>query len=171
MSPQGDKDASYTFQSKWDIDNLYLAFKIKDDVIINEYKEGRIKGFGGDCIEIFIDSLNLKKPYPGREFSQYYFGLNNRAGRMGEGRNEDIGTDAKYAWKRTKDGYNMEVAIPLKELSLKGVREGCRIAIDVCMDDADVGISPRPLGPEYYLAWCGTHGHTCIGAGELIFSK
>ena len=51
----------------------------------------------------------------GIEFSQHFFGLNNKIGRIG-GSGKIL---ARMAWKKTTDGYNMEIVFPLGEMFLK----------------------------------------------------
>ena len=158
----GDDNLSYTFQLGWDKDNLYLAFRVKDEKVISKYKSRGVGGYGGDCIETYIDVLNKRDAVPGIEFSQHFFGLNNEVGRIG-GSGEIL---ARMAWKKTDKGYNAEIAFPLKEIFLDDLKQGYRIAFNVQMDDGD------KLGNlEGWSLWRRLEGqHNARNATDLIFS-
>ena len=157
-----------------DKENFYLCFKVKDDIVVNRYKgNAKMPAYGGDCIELFLDVLGSGSSSPEPEFFQYFFGLNNRISLLPDSKTGRVSADtkAKMAYKKTKDGYNLELSIPLEEIFLKGLRKDYRISFDVFIDDAD-GSEQRDDKKqkiEYVLGWHGVGYHTCRFAGDMIF--
>ena len=117
VSPFGSKtgpvtlaDFSVTYRGKWDDDNLYLLFEVKDDILVtNDYEaNGNTEGFYvHDCVELFIGDENNTQSYHYR----FIYNLDD------EVNHDPVPAGYTNVSASTSDGYNIEVAIPWAGLS------------------------------------------------------
>lgn len=159
---KGRDDLSGNFYSQWDDKYLYFAFDVKDNAV-GKWQETSLKAYGGDGVELFIDVCDKRNQTPGMEFSHYFFDVNEEKSKIGT---IPLSSNTRAKTVKKDKGYTMEIAIPLEELVLTGVKEDYIIAFDFYLNDADDVKKGRKL--FIYHGVAGSN-HNAVGAGQLQF--
>lgn len=173
--PKDSADLSFTVFAGYDANNLYVAVRVKDDVLQEDSAAGDSEDgttWMDDSVEVFIDGDNSN--FPQRDTSgsnadvvgtggQYVITVNNayrhaEAGKPGYGPNQ--AWFAKTA--KTADGYEAEFRISLK--SIGNPKPGELIGFTVAVNDDDDG-----GGGERQVIWVGKP-HTECSYGNLLLS-
>lgn len=154
---QGIKDCSATIMAKWDESNLYLGIQVRDNRVISMEKGSNI--YMKDAVEIFLDS-GLKEGelprYTGRQF-QIVINPGERI-ILSSLSGHSLKMEAiKYAVRRIKSGYILEMAIPWKSLKFSPT-EGGLLGFDLAIDDADKegGNLSEMEAERKQMVWSGT---------------
>nr|MBC7245692.1 hypothetical protein [Chloroflexota bacterium] len=150
-------DLSAIIRSGWDNNTLYFAIQVKDDVVMADSTDV----WRDDGVEIGLDGL----------YDQYAWGWDDHQYTIVvDGRITDRGvptTNIKAVVLGTKEGYDIEVAIPISQLlpgiPISGTVMGFTIGIH---DDDDGG------NWDAYLIWEGTTTSSRPELfGSLIFTE
>ena len=126
---RGPEDISAQFYSQWDGQNLYLGCRFKDNAVEK-----------GDGIEFFFDT-DLVGDRADEKMSdddfvlKYAAGTSGKAGRL---KGANGATEIPAAYRQADDGYELELAVPWKALSLQPAA-GRAIGFDVAVTDTDGG--------------------------------
>ena len=126
--PEPD-DLSAEIWSMWTADTLYLAFRVRDEAVLNDSAQV----WHDDEIEIGLDSLH---DHASGGADDHQFTVNP------DGRRSDFGSPTtvfQAAVRVTSGGYNVEVAIPASLLGGGPLTERRRIGITFGLHDDDDG--------------------------------
>ncbi len=115
---KGKADLSATISFLYDNENLYIAFKVQDDVLMAK-----------DKIEIYLNKDKYLSPYEKQGYGKLK-PLALEAPLTGEAVN-----GKNYCLKKNSDGYQGEVKIPLADLNMKS---GERIGVSIILTDTDL---------------------------------
>ncbi|MBN2300982.1 MAG: right-handed parallel beta-helix repeat-containing protein, partial [Lentisphaerae bacterium] len=159
---QGQQDISGWFSTQWDADYLYVAINVTDD----NYIAPPYINWNADVAEIFLD-LDLvsdrRASYNNSDEVQLEAGLNNMAEFEFQPNIYDLlqGTGTE-----TANGYQLEIAFPLKEEGMQGY-EGFTLGFDVALDDEDASGQGRKL----QMMWSGIadNYHNPTKYGQIYF--
>ncbi len=138
----------------WDDNNLYVFIKVKD----NNLSKKSGNAYEQDSIEIFVDEKNNKSVDYLDDDAQYRLNYENELSTKGSA------AKIKSIAVVTKDGYNIEVMIPLQ--TIKGV-EGTKIGFDLQIND-DSGSGSRSSISKWNDPTNESYRNTS-GFGTLIF--
>ena len=133
----------------WDSGKLYFAFRVRDDKFFPVMPIR--KSWMGDGIQIFFDSLadagcQKKSGYNGDDQSYMVgFGADNSVEVY-----RDLAPDqqqafvtrgkvpaAKGSFRKTEDGWNLELVIPMSELEPIRLKDGAVFGMSACVNDND----------------------------------
>jgi hypothetical protein len=166
LQPDGPDDASYQFAVVADMENIYVAVKIKDDVIQSNIFEWP-DYYQEDSIEFFIDAGNEKRTTYDKNDAQVTIAAGNigkgllatkiTEGKIdtsegnlaisGKGIYRDLGVSA--ACIEAEGGWQAEIVIPLKNKYFELVPEnGLVIGWGVQYNDDDAG-----SGRNHQVIW------------------
>lgn len=132
-------DLSAAVRAASDGQTLYLAFDVKDEQICDDGDEP----WQNDAVELFWDArpIDQRNGKHGQNTGQVVFGIPAEGDQVvvkpyvG---NPEVAHQAKTAVNRTKDGYTLEVAIPLAELGrTEAPKAGDMLFLQVQLDDRD----------------------------------
>lgn len=138
----GWKDASYSFRSAWDEDNLYMFIVAKDETFMDD--SGDDAWYNDDSFELYLDGDNSKgSSYDGTNDWALHW-MYNEATILEP--DFDLGTDMKWAY--TDDGIALEMAIPLDSIGVTAA-VGSMFGIEVDYNDDDDG-GDRDTKIKYY---------------------
>lgn len=168
-----DADFSAKFYSLYDDKNLYFGFAVKDDAIMGAAAEGNI--WQNDTFEIWFDADNddSESTETGSVHTdQHQIGVtiatNDEPGKTGHyvwrsQDNADLLDGVREAGKVVKDGWTMEVAIPIAALhgAFSKVKPGQVLAFNLSGVDND-------SGDWNHLTWNGTQHNNPQGFGMLL---
>jgi len=171
--PVDNNDLSFEVFVGYDSDNLYIAVRVKDDVIqVDSAEAGSANGntWMDDSVEVFIDGDNSNfatrdttgtNPEVVGSGGQFVITANN-AYREAEAGNPGYGeTAAWFAKTATTDtGYEAEFRISLKTIG--NPKPGDIIGFTVAVNDDDDG-----AGGERQVIWVGSP-HTEATYGNLV---
>lgn len=161
----GPADCSAALRFAWDDANLYLAVKVTDDIFFTgNGEEGQF--WNKDSVQVYFDMQNDGgKVYDANDAS-YSIGFTKNAtpaayldkaptGRYVGANNADRGIDdaVKTAWKKTDDGYVIEMAFPKETLPYMELKPGTVFALSLLINDNDgegrkQGVTLGPKGTE-----------------------
>jgi hypothetical protein len=181
--PADNDDLSYQVFVSYDNENLYVAVRVKDDVLQDDSAEAGSRNgttWEDDSVEVFIDGDNSN--FPTRDTTgtnpevvgtggQYVITVNN-AYREAEAGNPGYGADSTWFAKTTKTdtGYDAEFRISLQTIG--NPRPGDIIGFTVEVnDDDDGGAGDRQV------IWVGsphteaTYGNLVIGGKSYFAPK
>jgi hypothetical protein len=122
----------------WREDGLYAALKVEDDSIAVNLREP----WTGDAFELWVDSdFTRDVQYAGGGAEQYVFTYDSDAdgGRaplmIVYGPNQGREPEVRSAWRRTDEGYVLEVRIPAGFLADTDLAEGTVMGLNFAVDD------------------------------------
>jgi pectate lyase len=123
----------------WREDGLYGLVEVKD-TLLYIYEE---EPYRGDCVELWVDKLNLKTPT--REENRHAFQVifspteNLITHHAAINVPRDWPTEnlnfIYSQWKKTRDGYNIEFVIPALTMRPAQLRAGTKIGLNVGVSD------------------------------------
>ena len=147
-------------------DTLYVGVRVRDDSVINP--GGAEKRFAGDCAQLFLDVRSPDAEPHAMSSGTYSDGVYHfyLAPATQDGREaaycqgpQNVRTAGKldFASARTRDGYEMEVAVPLASLMGNPVRGRFRQAFgfEIMFTDIDVR-DADDLAPLVVYSWTGS---------------
>lgn len=144
----GSKDLSANVSMSWDEDNLYCAVKVTDDQFVHGKAGTPLHQW--DSVQVYFDMKNDGgKTYDDND-AEYTIGFNesgnpvaylNRGptGRYVGGDNQTTGidTEVKVGFKKTDDGYILELAFPRSTLPFIDLKEGSVFGFSLMVNDND----------------------------------
>ena len=138
----GDDDLSFWFMAGYDDENLYVAYRVIDDVIVMERSGSSI--WQTDCAELWLGAqqLGITLAYGQNPFVYSFMG-GSAAG-------------TKAAVKKVAGGYTIEVAIPkavVEGLIGKKMTSGTSFQFSFGVDDADTPGGDRDSQIYYPSGW------------------
>jgi beta-glucanase (GH16 family) len=139
-------DLSVTFRGMWDESGLYVLFTAIDDTIIN----GATETWQDDAVEMYIDGDNSKSASYDADDFQYRFVWGDS---LLETKHNAI-DGVKYSFRKTVNGYLLEVKLPWNTLSTT-VKSEKIIGFDIHVNDADVKGTR-----DTKIAWTATSDNT-----------
>jgi len=160
FSHKGDKDASSNFSVRYDDKYLYIAAKIVDDEIIVQDGESPLYQ---DAVFIFLDGRPTGESC--MNYCQYMFSnwiliaiSPDKDGTVY--RKQQLPKGSKSAIQNTRNGYDLEVAIPVEYLKEKQLGQWETFRFNIMINDYDQSgkhntrISWKPLwnGKANYIA-------------------
>jgi hypothetical protein len=122
VTPDSDDDASFEFACVADYDNIYIAFRVKDDVIISGDVESECDLYQDDSIEFYLDNCYERASVYDGDDAQITIGADSigqtdqsaftLGGCNAPLKGADTGTTVLST--RTADGWAGEISIPLR---------------------------------------------------------
>ena len=152
----GPADLSATILTMWDEGHLYLAVRATDDSFCQEHTGSSI--WQGDSFQFAIDTGNERSEWQDGNDCEVLVALTEDGPanwvwfapeEANRGRNKHLGLAIR---KREDGGLNYEMAIPLKELGLVGLREGMTVGFSALYSDND------GFGRRGWLGWASGIG-------------
>ncbi|MCX7984210.1 MAG: T9SS type A sorting domain-containing protein [Bacteroidetes bacterium] len=150
------------FRVMWDDDYFYVFVQVVDDTILTtQGADPWMK----DCIELFFDGNNAKlyQQYDANDVQWRYVAMENWQSptKTGNGKGE-------YAWKRTVNGYNLELRIPKDSLTFP-LQADHVLGFEISNADRDNDIQAR----THVLHWWAIDGNTwrwanLFGTAKLV---
>jgi hypothetical protein len=153
---KGEDDLSGKLYLAWNADNLYIAFNVKDDKL--NATDKLVSAWMGDSMQIYFDGWgDAKGKYTkGFDINDQVFDLwpnNNKVTlRRVVAPEQQLGflktgvvDNAKTAFKKTSDGYIMEIAIPAKDVFPVKLYKGSVFGFAAMINDNDVGFRHQGL--------------------------
>ncbi|MBN1695113.1 T9SS type A sorting domain-containing protein [candidate division WOR-3 bacterium] len=104
----GDSDICSYYRVAWNADGIYFFGRVMDDSVTGEGDAAN--SHNNDCFELYFDGDNSKaSPYDANDIQwRWVWGKTEiQSGWADKG---------EWAWLKTDDGYNFELAIPVAEL-------------------------------------------------------
>ncbi|HIC89349.1 MAG TPA: hypothetical protein EYP04_08100, partial [Anaerolineae bacterium] len=144
--PDNIWDLSGSLRSMWDGDNLYLAFYVADDIIVNDHYPSANDVWQDDEIEIGIDGVNDQRGY---HDDDHQYTINP------DGRITDYGVfdpPITVVTRAVSGGWDAEVAIPVDELGAGPLEVGKVLGFTWGLHDDDDGGRW-----DTYLIWKGAN--------------
>jgi hypothetical protein len=147
--PAGAGDLSAEAYAAYDDEYLYLAAHVKDDVLyVDDYNVT-----AGDGLELLIDARRGRFREPRISDGAYRMFITPAAGLVEEAELSLIyptfdiglvsmnkhGIEEKIATRHTRDGYDIEAAIPLANFPKVAWKKGERLAFALAVNDQDKG--------------------------------
>jgi cellulose/xylan binding protein with CBM9 domain/uncharacterized protein DUF5060/cellulase (glycosyl hydrolase family 5) len=157
------KTCSFQFAITHDNVNLMVACKVRDDELIRMNKGDNV--WKDDCVELWIDAhktaskfynmpnhpglyqINFAPPASGSGEAEVVFFRN-------PGSSEKIRQGVKAVSKKTAEGYDMEISIPLAALRGADKALAPKMGFNISICDADKGSEKKPIW--YHLLWQGS---------------
>ncbi len=173
---KGPKDLRLAAALAYDADNLYLAVRVWDDVVVNVRAAKRPPlSYEGDCVELFLDArkpdhqgqraytpevfhIMVVPPVEGHPAPMFHLS------KPRHGKLKAAALDAA----RLKDGYTIEMRLPRTNFPSVQFAPGAAIGFDIAIDDSD---NPDVLGRKSQLVWAGdgtNHADASV-FGRLLF--
>jgi len=141
---QGESDLSAKAYLAWDAANLYLAFAITDNVILQKWTKGDM--WQGDHVELWIDS-DLEGDYGETVNSSDDFQIG-----LSPGNFKDLPAEV-FVWtpslrdevlkkievfsKKTDTGYIIELKMPVEALKADALKKGMKMGVMIDPSDCD----------------------------------
>lgn len=166
----GPADLSGTLYTAWDAQNFYLAVKVRDNVFHPANTLDSV--WQGDSLQIYFDSWNnaraeAAKGLQGFDGDDQAFDVwpSPQGVQVQRSVAPDVQLaflktglvpDVKSAFKRTADGYVIEMALPAREIVPLPLKPGTVLGFAVLINDNDGqgrkrGLTLTPSGTEPYL--------------------
>ena len=153
---KGEKDLSARLYLAWDPQNLYIAFDVKDNKL--ETAEKLAGAWMGDSIQLYFDCWADAKgkytkgfdindqvfdvwPHDGKAVLRRAYAPEQQLGFLKTG----VVEKAKTAFKKTPDGYIVEMAIPAKDIFPVKLFKGSFFGFAAIINDSDVGFRHQGL--------------------------
>lgn len=153
---KGEKDLSAKLYLAWDPQNLYIAFDVKDNKL--ETAKKLAGAWMGDSIQLYFDCwADAKGKYTkGFDINDQVFDIwpngNQAILRRAYAPEQQLGflktgvvEKAKTAFKKTAEGYIVEMAIPAKDIFPVKLFKGSFFGFAAIVNDRDVGFRHQGL--------------------------
>jgi len=158
----GPDDLSATIFLAYDARSLYLAGRVKDDVLVHR---NSMTWWLGDAVELFLDTdaadrapeRGAPSPYNEDDYQIFLLPLNPEVvwGVHKPKPGESGFTGVRVACTRRPDGYDFEAAFPWHNFPGVVARPGLEIGFNIALDDLD---DPADTLTETYMVWNGQLG-------------
>lgn len=166
----GSSDSKISFKALWDSENLYFFANIKDKFLICD--SGEASYWDDDSLEIYLDGNMGRTTTYEKDDAQFVFMYGSPAcavkiGDVSAAYYTEPPHNIESAQKKTEDGWDIEVKIPLALIGISG-EENKQIGLSVgYSDDLDGGTR------EAQFRWEGTtSNHISTEAfGTLVLGK
>ena len=156
-TPLAASDLSAEVRSAWDARYLYFAIRVWDDAV---HPADGPNDWDDDRVEIGLDGARDRDPW-GADDHEYIVGADGRVFDKGI-----VIQRALAARRLATDGYTIELAVPLSDLTAGAVAAGTRMGLTVgLVDDDDGGAYDARLVWEGPSALDGA-----ADFGDLVFS-
>ena len=143
----------------WDDDGLYFAVEVPDKT---QYKIDPKNYWQADCLELWIDTRDMKDAHRANRFCHHFFFLPGGSGRDGKspiGRQTTIDKAREQAppcpedsievgLKRLKRSYRMEIALPATGLNGFEPHEFEHLGFNYTLRDSDFGLQSWSVGRD-----------------------
>lgn len=147
----------------WDDAGLYFALKVKDK---RHYRIDPRNWSQGDCLEVWIDTRDLKNAHSANRYCHHFYFLPGGTGPDGQqpiGRQTTIDRAREQAppcpeeeielgLRRFKNSYQLEIKLPA--IGLNGFQPGefDRLGFTYLLRDSEHGVQSWSSGPESLVA-------------------
>ena len=159
------KNLSGSYKITWDNSGLYLAVFIRDSQFTVQKRSRINQGWKDDSIQIFFDTFaNGRNNKPGSKLGadDWSYGIfpeygTNKVnvwrfhcpdGQLTVGvdaaKPQTLADDVKTAFKRTADGYFMELHFPPRSILPFALRAGNSFGMGILVNDSDEANAPEP---------------------------
>ncbi len=128
----GPADSSMLVWARWDLNNVYLAFEVRDDALYTDSSDL----WNDDSIEVGVDGENDKVPNSTTGGDHQYL---VRVDGKGADRGLAVNPAVIYRTSQPIGGYRVEMAIPVAQLGGGSLFAGRTIGIDFAVNDDDNG--------------------------------
>jgi hypothetical protein len=166
----GPADLSGTLYTAWDEQHFYLAVKVRDNVL--HPADALLYAWQGDSLQVYFDAWNNaraeaatgKKGFDGDDqvFDAWPSpqGIQVRRSIAPDAQVAFLKTGpvpaAQSAFKRTADGYIIEMALPANEIIPLSLKAGAAFGFAILINDNDGqwrhrGLTLTPAGTEPYM--------------------
>jgi len=148
---KGESDLSGSVILAWDIHFLYVAARVRDDVVVQKRTGDML--WEGDHVMLLLDAPRQQGVRNKAKVVQ--IGLSPGNFKTGA---ESLGPEifqwtphagaiegARIGAKKTPDGYNLEAAIPWKALGIDNPQRGLGLGFDICLSDSDNQTDPMQV--------------------------
>ena len=139
-------DISFQYAAQYDADNLYLAFRVKDDDILTTPAKGHP----------LVDSLKAFLLPAGKTGKQDTIKFVAFPAKSGAGRTHSNQPEVKTACETVKGGYQVEAAIPLAKLGAASA-DWSSFRLNVQIDDDD-NIRDTRRSKQWWMPRWGSRG-------------
>lgn len=176
---KGPKDLSLRASLACDDNNLYIAIRVYDDILMNPISRTQpAMSYEGDCVEIFLDGRKADKQGLAGYTEEVYqlsfvpamkdfpapiwFVGQPKLGRL---------PGMVVSSMSLQDGYSLEIKIPFSSLPSIVAKPGTIIGFDIAVDDQDT--TEPPPGRKSQMVWAGTKNN-CADAslfGRVVFGE
>ncbi|MFC4776648.1 sugar-binding protein [Paenibacillus sp. GCM10023252] len=138
-----------TYDTLWDNDNLYVAVKVEDSVIVNNNHDLLL--YEDDSIELFLDGDNAKSlTYDGNDYQIFIRAADNKVAVKKSNAPATLVPAITSAVSSTSSGYSVEVKIPWSSLGVTA-KEGLYVGLDIANNDNDT--PDGSAGRQATLTW------------------
>ncbi|MCC7349147.1 MAG: hypothetical protein IT446_01135 [Phycisphaerales bacterium] len=146
---KGDSDLSGDVLLAWDLRFLYVAARVRDDVVAQ--KRSGTAMWEGDHVMLILDVPRQQ----GIRNKSKVFQIGLSPGDLRTGTDPlapeifqwfphaGVIEGARIGAKKTPEGYNVEAAIPWKALGIENPQRGLAVGFDICLSDADSMVDPQ----------------------------
>jgi hypothetical protein len=150
MGVEGQRSFASLYLS-WDEETLYLGLEVKGK---SRYKIDPKNYWQGDCLELWIDTRDVKDSHRANRYCHHFYVLPGGRGRDGLSpiaRQVSIDRareqappcpeeSIQVALKRLKRGYQLELGLPASGLNGYQPREFNRLGFNYALRDAELGL-------------------------------
>ncbi len=150
-------DFAASFRVTWDTRNLYIAATVVDDVFCHDKMSRPSQRWNNDCLQLYLDTLcdAATKKIKGFDTNDYNYDFfpNEREGTLTAFRRfapeqqaagglyapkpNEVEPNIKTAFKRTKNGYIYEIAIPAKYIAPMRLEPDSIVGFGIFFSDRD----------------------------------
>jgi hypothetical protein len=166
---KGWQDASYTFRTAWDANNLYLFIVVKDETLV---RDSGTEFYNDDAVELYIDSDNSKgASYDGVNDWGFHWRCDETTVfdptlASGNGIVTDFSPIQQGA-VFTEDGLTLELALPMDFLKLNPA-VGTLFGFELDYDDDDDG-GARDTKVKYFTKMDDSWQYpNTLGTAQLV---
>ena len=158
----------------WNDEGLYFGVQVDGKT---HYKVDPRNVTQGDCLELWIDTRDVKDAHRGNRYCHRFYFLPGGRGRDGKdpiGRHSTVERareqappcpeeSIQVAMRRLRRGYQMEIALPAAGLNGFQPREFSRLGFNYLLHDVDRGVQSWSIGGDSGLV----HDPSAWGTVEL----
>ena len=163
LMPVEGLDAYATLYMAWNEDALYFGLEVPRKTT---YKLDPRKPANGDCLELFLDTRDVKDAHRGNRYCHRFFFLPGGTGKDGKspiGRQSSLEKAREQAppcpeesiavgLRRLKRSYQMEIALPANGLNGFEPRDFNRIGFTYILHDSQHGLQTWSAGRDVQVA-------------------
>lgn len=153
-----DPDLSARWAVRWDLDNLYVAVSVVDDVRETPNATALTQN---DCVELFVDGLHNRTTTYGADDWQLVYSADQKSGSYKDGLAAALpnGTVMQKAWSGQSPNWTLEAALPWSMLGGTAPALGRVVGFDLKLDDNDSGLTTRDR--DLVMFYTAASGGSC----------